>query len=194
MGDTILFWHDLWNRQVLKLSFPQLHSYAKSDKGTISSILQMENFQEHFHLPLSEIAYEQLCEVICSCKVFQLRVRMMCGHIFGGMVNILVSKAYNHFIGHDYVHLAFKWIWKSCYHMKQKMFFCLLLQNRLNTRGMMRRRNMVLDSYTCELCLLQRVETLRHLFLLCPFAKNCWASIEVLVPSWLRAQRATTYM
>jgi hypothetical protein len=64
MGDTILFWHDLWNRQVLKLSFPQLHSYAKSDKGTISSILQMENFQEHFHLPLSEIAYEQLCEVI----------------------------------------------------------------------------------------------------------------------------------
>jgi hypothetical protein len=105
-----------------------------------------------------------------------------------------VSKAYNHFIGHDYVHLAFKWIWKSCYHMKQKMFFCLLLQNRLNTRGMMRRRNMVLDSYTCELCLLQRVETLRHLFLLCPFAKNCWASIEVLVPSWLRAQRATTYM
>jgi hypothetical protein len=53
---------------------------------------------------------------------------------------------------------------------------------------------MALDSYTCELCLLQRVETLRHLFLLCPFAKNCWASIGVLVPSWLRADRAMSYM
>jgi hypothetical protein len=53
---------------------------------------------------------------------------------------------------------------------------------------------MALDSYTCELCLLQRVETLRHLFLLCPFAKNCWASIGVLVPAWLRIDRATSYM
>jgi hypothetical protein len=53
---------------------------------------------------------------------------------------------------------------------------------------------MILDSYTCELCLLRRVETLRHLFLSCPFAKNCWASIGVPIPSWLGATRATTYM
>jgi hypothetical protein len=31
---------------------------------------------------------------------------------------------------------------------------------------------MVLDSYTCELCLHQRVKTLRHLFLCCPLAKK----------------------
>jgi hypothetical protein len=53
---------------------------------------------------------------------------------------------------------------------------------------------MILDSYACEPCLLQRDETLRHLFLSCPFAKNCWASIGVLIPSWLRATRATTNM
>jgi hypothetical protein len=53
---------------------------------------------------------------------------------------------------------------------------------------------MVLDSYTCELCLLQWVETLRHLFLHCPLARNCWTSIGVLVPSWLHADRATAYM
>jgi hypothetical protein len=53
---------------------------------------------------------------------------------------------------------------------------------------------MVLDSYKCELCLLQREETLRHLFISCLFAKNCWASIRVLIPSWLRATGATTYM
>jgi hypothetical protein len=64
----------------------------------------------------------------------------------------------------------------------------------MNTRGMLRRRNIVLDFYSCELCLLQRVETLRHLFLHCSFAKNCWATIGVIVSSWLRDERATTYM
>jgi hypothetical protein len=105
-----------------------------------------------------------------------------------------VSKSYNHLMGQEYVHPAFKWIWRSKCQMKQKVFFWLLLHNRLNTRGMLQRRNMIPDSYTCELCLLQRVETMRHMFLLCPFAKNCWASIGVLVPSWLRAEGVTTYM
>jgi hypothetical protein len=44
-------------------------------------------------------------------------------------------------------------------------FFWLLLQNRLNTGAMLRRRQMQLDSYNCELCLRQNEETLQHLFL-----------------------------
>jgi hypothetical protein len=91
------------------------------------------------------------------------------------------------------VHPTFKWIWRSCCQMKQKVFFWLL-QNMLNTRGMLPRSDMVLDSYTCDLCLLQRIETTMHLFLLCPFEKNCWAFIGILIPSWLRADRAMTYM
>jgi hypothetical protein len=31
---------------------------------------------------------------------------------------------------------------------------------------------MVLDSYTCEMCMLRQVETLRDLFLHCSFAKK----------------------
>jgi hypothetical protein len=50
--------------------------------------------------------------------------------------------------------------------------FWLLLQDKLNTRGLLRRKHMHLDSYTCELCLLQKEERLRHLFLACPFAKK----------------------
>jgi hypothetical protein len=65
-GDTILLWHDLWNNQVLKLSFPQLYSFVKNDLITLSSMLQVEDFAYHFNLPLSEIAYEQFCELV-SC-------------------------------------------------------------------------------------------------------------------------------
>jgi hypothetical protein len=48
------------------------------------------------------------------------------------------------------VHPVFKWLWSSKCQPKQKFFFWLLLQDRLNTRGMLRRRNMALDSYVCE--------------------------------------------
>jgi hypothetical protein len=51
-----------------------------------------------------------------------------------------------------------------------------------------------LESYTCELCLHQRIETLRQLFISCPFAKNCWSSIDVTMAKWLRPERATTYL
>jgi hypothetical protein len=32
------------------------------------------------------------------------------------------------------------------------------------------------------------------LFLRCLFAKNCWAAVGALVPTWLRDDRATTYL
>jgi hypothetical protein len=53
-----MFWHDLWNDQVLKNSFPHFHYFARNDTLTLSSVLQLENFEDHFNLPLSEIAFE----------------------------------------------------------------------------------------------------------------------------------------
>jgi hypothetical protein len=40
---------------------------------------------------------------------------------------------------------------------------------------------MELDSYTCDLCLRRKVETMAHLFLRCNFAKACWSSVGVSV-------------
>jgi hypothetical protein len=78
--------------------------------------------------------------------------------------------------------------------MKQKVFYWLLLQNRLNIRAMLRRCHMVLESYSCELCLRQVEETNRHLFFRCSFAKKCWMQIGVVVPRWLRPERATRHL
>jgi hypothetical protein len=41
---------------------------------------------------------------------------------------------------------------------------------------------MELESYTCENCILQRLEIVYHLFLRCNFARSCWESIGVLPP------------
>jgi hypothetical protein len=61
------------------------------------------------------------------------------------------------------------------------------------TPSLLRRKNMHLESYTCELCLLQKEEKLRHLFFKCSFVRNCWGHIGITVPTWLRADRATRY-
>nr|TKW11048.1 hypothetical protein SEVIR_6G208600v2 [Setaria viridis] len=42
---------------------------------------------------------------------------------------------------------------------------------------------MTLESYTCDLCILQRTETVAHLFLRCNFARACWVSIGITVIS-----------
>jgi hypothetical protein len=38
-----------------------------------------------------------------------------------------------------------------------------------------------LDSYTCDLCIRRKTETVAHLFFRCSFAKACWSSIGASV-------------
>ena len=95
-------------------------------------------------------------------------------------------------MGHVQLHPSYRWLWGSKCQPKHNVFFWLLLRDRLNTRGMLKRRNMYLESYTCENCILQREETLQHLFLCCPFAKNCWNSIGVLPPRTANPEVAVT--
>jgi hypothetical protein len=49
---------------------------------------------------------------------------------------------------------------------------------------------MALESYVYENCILQRRETVYHLFLRCSFARNCWNSIRVVAPNISCPQRA----
>jgi hypothetical protein len=76
---------------------------------------------------------------------------------------------------------AFKWLWKSSVQKKHKVFFWLMLKDRLSTRNILRRRNQVIPSYECVLCNLNAEETLEHLFLNCNFARSCWATLNLQI-------------
>jgi hypothetical protein len=78
--------------------------------------------------------------------------------------------------------------------MKHKVFFWLFLKDRLNTRGLLQRKNMELDSYTCDLCIWQYEETIQHLFHHCNFAKACWAAIEISMPISSNRKRVITML
>jgi hypothetical protein len=85
-------------------------------------------------------------------------------------------------IGHQNIHKAYGWHWRSSCQMKHKVFFWLFLKDRLNTRGLLRRKNMELESYTCDLCIWQYEEIIQHMFHHCNFAKACWAAIGINMP------------
>jgi hypothetical protein len=87
--------------------------------------------------------------------------------------------AYNFLKGHQVIEPAFKWMWKSRCQQKHRVFFWLLLMDRLSTRNILRRRNMILETYDCEFCINQQEESTQHLFWDCPFAQQCWGIIHV---------------
>ena len=84
--------------------------------------------------------------------------------------------------GHSEIDSAFSWLWKSYYQPKHKVFFWLLIKDRLSTRNLLTRRNMELESYNCQLCCLAVEESSDHLFLDCPFARQCWGIIGLDIP------------
>ena len=136
---------------------------------------------QNFHLPLSIQAHTQLQELKAAIARLQIQEGKDIWHYTWGNSNFTAAKAYRVMIGHRPVHPIFQWIWSSRCQMKHKVFFWLLLQDRLSTRVLLRRRTLELDNYSCDHCILQKLETVTHLFLRCNFAKACWASIGAAV-------------
>jgi hypothetical protein len=167
----------MWNGQVLNQSFPPLYSFAKQENATVKSILSIADFYENLHLPLSEEAYEEFRELSVYLQSMEISEEKDKWSYIWGSAEYSSRKAYKHLSGSSQVQPSFGWIWRSC-QMKHKVFYWLLLQNRLNTRSMLRRRHMIMDSYACEPCLRQVDESNRHLFFRCSFAK------KLLVTNW----------
>lgn len=92
------------------------------------------------------------------------------------------KKAYLQLIGSRPCSPIFKWMWKSCARSKHKFFFWLLLRDWLNTRNLLRRKNMHLDDHSCVLCSSGDEETLMHLFFYCSFSQSCCATLGI---SWV---------
>ena len=91
-----------------------------------------------------------------------------------GNANFSSKKAYNILVGVNPTIPHFGWIWKSSCQAKHKFFFWLLLQDRLNTRNLLGRKNFHIQSYSCAVLQCTQEEMLMHLFWSCPFAAQCW--------------------
>jgi hypothetical protein len=53
------------------------------------------------------------------------------GYIFGGTAQFSSQKSYRHLLGHAEIHKIFQWLWKSCCQNKYKVFFWILIKDKL---------------------------------------------------------------
>lgn len=106
---------------------------------------------------------------------------MILGHTSGILLFFSSHKAYVQLIGTRQVHPAYSWLWKSCCQNKRKVFFRLLMKDRISTRNLLKRKHMALDDYNCAICSIGTEETLIHLFLDCPFAMSCWSTLGLFI-------------
>ncbi|VAH28447.1 unnamed protein product [Triticum turgidum subsp. durum] len=83
------------------------------------------------------------------------------------------GKMYKHLLGPHDTHLLFKDLWKAASRIRHKIFFWLLLHDRVSSRSLLKRKNFLLQSYECAICQDHVEETSLHLLWDCHFALSC---------------------
>ena len=166
-GTSTLFWHDLWTNSCLSHEFPHLYSFAKNIDVTVRHVIQNDFLEDLFHLPLSRETYQEfltLEDIWDDVKqTSDLASHDVWTYIWGNEF-FSSKKAYNVLIRVQYASPQFSWIWKSSCQAKHKIFFWLLLHDRLNTRNLLARKKFRLATYDCATLQCRQVETSVHLF------------------------------
>lgn len=153
-GKPAFFWTDLWHSNCLHIKFPHLFSYARNTEILVHNALQIEYLEDLFHLPLSVQAYEQFLQL--EDIRAELRNSNFTGYndtwsYIWGSKKFSSEKAYRAMIGIRIIPPHFQWVWKSSCQPKHKVFFWMLLLDRVNTRNLLRRKTFYLESYNCAL-------------------------------------------
>lgn len=159
--------------------FPELLSFAKNKQIDFADGHAQTPLHSLFHLPLSQQAHSQLLLLQDLLGDVSVNGEPDKWSYIWNSGKFSIKKTYKHLSGHQNIHPAFKWIWACSCQSKHKVFFWLLLKDRLSTRELLQRKNMVLQDYNCVLCNAAIQETSVHLFLECPFASQCWSLINV---------------
>jgi hypothetical protein len=172
-GASCLFWDDCWQGPPLKLAYLELYSFVKKSSISLKRVTVVNDVSSLFSLPLSVQAYGQFQQVQVILQDLQHLDGMDTWTYIWGSSIFTSKKAYCQLSGSSLVHPVFKWLWKSSCQHNHKVFFWLLLQDRLSTRNILRRKHMHLPSYSCVLCSMDAEETVHHLFLECEMARTC---------------------
>ena len=169
------------DQELLADKYPRLFSYALDSDASIQSFMNSENLLDHFALPLSTEAYDefQLLTTDCTNMDYEQSAPDRRSFVWG-------KSSYSSGCFYKYMFQCLPddgvlmKIWKSKCLPKLKVFCWLLINDRLNTRDIMLRKQWHLDSgNNCVLCILQPLETYTHLFWGCDFSTSCWDFIGI---------------
>ena len=155
--------------------YPQLFSFSRNQDISLQQILELNgnNLLDHFHLSLSMVVYQQFTFVIEQLNNGQPSDDTDKWTLTNN-ARFSANKVYNILACTQPAPAPFSWIWKSCAQLKHKICFWLLIQDRLNTRDLLTRKNFYIDDKACVLCHDNPNEMLNHLFFRCDFSQIFW--------------------
>ena len=124
-------------------NFRHLFSFSKNQNISLQRIAQIvvEDLYEHFHLPLSIIANQELNEILTIIQGLNTTQDYKDTWTIEGRNTYSVKRTYLALSVFEDVPGPFKWIWKSRALPKQQFLFCLLLMDKLNTRDLLTTKN-----------------------------------------------------
>jgi hypothetical protein len=181
-GTTLTFWEDLWTDEILAHHFPRLYSFARNSSISVNEVLSAEDLDSLFWLPLSEEAFDELQSLqdVLMTQTFDEQTKDVWLYQWGN-ATYSSRKLYKLAFQNVPAHPIFAWLWKFKCTPRVKFFVWLVLVDRLNTKVMLKRRNLFdeEDNAHCVLCAEGMDEDLDHLFFECDFSKRCWEKIGI---------------
>jgi hypothetical protein len=179
-GNSISLWYDKWdNNSKKETQYPRLLSFAKNDKINMLEAIGFEDLYDLFHLPLSIEAHQEFRSLLLDLNGLSNSDLNDVWHFNESDVFFSTKKVYRALIGNHEVAKPILDIWKTCNIPRQKFFAWLLMNNRLNTKDLMRRKNFFVQFNECVLCDSCPEETLMHLFFECSFSQSFWWALGI---------------
>jgi hypothetical protein len=183
-GDTIGLWEDLFAGVVHSHSLPTLFQFAKDPRISLYKFRMSDSLINCFRIPMPRQAFNefiQLRDLINNFNASTDNSKDGWTYIWGRQ-SFSSRRYYQYHFSSISTPRTIPWLWKSGCMPKIKLFSWLLLNNRLNTRNILRRRGKFLEEgYNCVLCLDLIEETLDHLFFFCSSSEARWFAIGI---SW----------
>ena len=142
-GDTIRLWRDLWDDTTLVRQYPHLCSYAKQEDISLLAATEYVNdgdIYDLFHTPLSDTATQQYNNFVQKLAMRTNQSEHDLWKIPGASDKFKSNILYKLLRPFPPAPNPFQWIWKSCTLPKHKFFFWLSIQDRLNTRDLLTRK------------------------------------------------------
>ena len=136
-----------------------------------------DRLQDMLFLPLSMIAFNQCNALIEMLDNIQSEADKDLWKFQWNSSGCSTRKVYLELNKYPKAPVIFKWIWKSPCLSKHKFFFWLMIQDRVNTRDLLTRKNFHVESTSCVLCDDSVLETMPHLFFSCKFSTEFWEKL-----------------
>ena len=185
-GDRIIFWDDIWIfEEPLKLRFPRLFGISMDQSLSVKDMGFWDGYNWEWCLrwsrPLRSWELDQANSLLCLLNSLNYspdcKDRVIWLHDHKGLYSVKSASLALSSNLTPPIPFSAKGIWRNLAPPKVEIFLWMTLMYRLNTKASLLQKGIINPSVAnCSFCNLE-LETVDHLFVLCPLVQAVWYSL-----------------